>query len=119
MALSKSCDELSPIHFPRSLARRNQDAHGNIVMGTDRRGGRSSHCHLERSDTLSTDESTALVVGACCDRWRSCGKFLVFVLQLVKLVVNTAVGEQLLVRADLAHLAFMHNDDLVGSLNRR
>ena len=37
MALSKSCDELSAIHFSGSLARRDQDAHGNIVMGTARR----------------------------------------------------------------------------------
>src|SRR4051812_24414160 len=98
MALSKSCDELSPIHFPGSLARRDQDAHGNIVMGTRRARGQSLRRHLDRSDGLSRDPLTRLVVGACCDRWRSCGKFLVFVLQLVQLVVNTAVGEQLLVR---------------------
>ncbi len=42
---------------------------------------------------------------------------LVFVLQLIKLVVNTALGKQLLVRPHFAHLAFVHHDDLVRSLN--
>jgi|SRR5215472_8406176 len=43
--------------------------------------------------------------------------FLVFVLKLVELPINAALGEQLLVAADLADLALVHDDDLVGSLN--
>ncbi len=42
---------------------------------------------------------------------------LVLVLQLVELPVDAALGQQLLVRADLAHLALMHHDDLVGALH--
>src|SRR5262249_41657799 len=44
-------------------------------------------------------------------------QLLVFVLELVELPVDAAVGEQLLVAADLAHLAFVHDDDLVGALD--
>ena len=39
-------------------------------------------------------------------------------MQLVKLVVDAALRQQLLVRAHLADLAFVHDDDLVGALNR-
>src|SRR5215472_9748146 len=46
-------------------------------------------------------------------------QLLVFVLQLIELPVNAAMRQQLLVVADLAHLAFVHGDDLIGSLNRR
>ena len=44
---------------------------------------------------------------------------LVFVLELVELIVNTAIGEQLLVSSHFAHLAFVHHDDLVGALHGR
>src|SRR5579864_4760771 len=66
--------------------------------------------------------SIALVVGADgglrLTRWGD-GDFLVFVLQLVELVVNAALGEQLLVRAHLAYAALVHDDNLVGALHRR
>src|SRR5580692_9483724 len=39
--------------------------------------------------------------------------FLVLILQLVELVINPPLRQQLLVRSHLAHLAFMHDDDLV------
>src|SRR5215469_1588532 len=45
-------------------------------------------------------------------------QLLVFVLQLIELPVDAAMRQQLLVVADLAHLAFVHGDDLVGALNR-
>src|ERR1019366_1306004 len=45
--------------------------------------------------------------------------FLILILQLVKLVVNPALGQQLLVRSHLADLAFVHHDDLVGALDGR
>ena len=45
--------------------------------------------------------------------------FLVFVLQLVKLVIDSALREQLLVSAHLADLALVHDDNLVRSLNGR
>src|SRR5438309_11201143 len=45
--------------------------------------------------------------------------FLVFVLQLVELIVNAALGEELLMCADLADLSLVHDDDLVGALNGR
>ena len=44
---------------------------------------------------------------------------LILVLQLIELVVDAALREQLLVRAHLADLPLMHNDDLVGALNGR
>jgi hypothetical protein len=44
-------------------------------------------------------------------------KFLVFVLQLIELPVNPAFGQQCLVVPDLAHLAFVHHDDIVRPLN--
>ena len=45
------------------------------------------------------------------------GVFLVFVLELVELPVEAAVGEQLLVGALLAELAFVHDEDGVGALD--
>ena len=50
--------------------------------------------------------------------FRFCGDFLVFVLQLVKLPVDSAFGQQFLVRSHFAQLALVHDDDLVGALNR-
>jgi hypothetical protein len=44
--------------------------------------------------------------------------FLVFVLELVELVINSAIGEQFLVTAHFANFSFVHHDDLVGALNR-
>src|SRR5271156_538681 len=46
-----------------------------------------------------------------------CIRLLIFVLQLIELVVNAALGQQLLVRSHLADLAFVHHDDLVGALD--
>src|SRR5258708_31267399 len=40
-------------------------------------------------------------------------QFLVFVLQLVQLPVDAALGAQLLVAADFAELTFVHDHDLV------
>ena len=50
-------------------------------------------------------------------RKRRYRQLLVLVLQLVELPVDAAMGQQLLVRADLADLALVHHDDLVGALN--
>src|ERR1700687_1384812 len=44
---------------------------------------------------------------------------LILVLQLIELVINPALGQQLLVRSHLADLAFVHHDDLVGPLDGR
>src|SRR5882724_2679107 len=44
---------------------------------------------------------------------------LIFVLQLIELPVNPALGEELLVRSHFADLAFVHDDDLVGALDGR
>jgi hypothetical protein len=40
-------------------------------------------------------------------------QFLVFVLKLVELPLNPALGQQFLVAADFAHVALVHHDDLV------
>jgi hypothetical protein len=40
-------------------------------------------------------------------------------LELVELVVEAALGEELLVGAALAELAFVHNEDFVGRLHGR
>ena len=45
------------------------------------------------------------------------GEFLVFVLELVKLVIQATLGEELLVGALLAELAAVHDEDGVGALN--
>ena len=45
--------------------------------------------------------------------------FLVLVLQLIKLVINSPLRQQLLMRADLTDAALMHDDDLVASLDCR
>ena len=45
--------------------------------------------------------------------------FLLFVLQLVELEVDSAQGKQLLMRTHFPDFAFVHHDDLVGVLNRR
>ena len=47
------------------------------------------------------------------------GDFLVFVLELVELPVEAAVGEELLVGALLAELALVHDEDGVGALDGR
>ena len=61
------------------------------------------------------------VVGAGCDlrrrRGRGRSNLLILVLQLIELVINAAIGEQLLVGTDFAHLAFVHHDNFVGALN--
>jgi len=44
-------------------------------------------------------------------------ELLVFVLKLIELPVETAVAEEFLVGAALAELAFVHDEDLVSSLN--
>ena len=51
----------------------------------------------------------------CHFRFR--GDFLIFVLQLVELVVNAALGQQLLMRSNFAQLALVHDDDFIGALN--
>src|ERR1700683_3719822 len=48
-----------------------------------------------------------------------CWHLLIFILQLVKLVVNSALGQKLLVRSHLANLPLVHADDRVGALNGR
>jgi hypothetical protein len=81
---------------------------------------------------LCTFGLRALIEGVCVDKglkdgplWRRIDglvefiPFLILVLELVKLEVNAALGEQLLVRAHFADLAFVHDDDLVGALHRR
>src|SRR5215510_5932241 len=45
--------------------------------------------------------------------------FLILVLKLVKLVVNSALRQQLLMSAHLANAALVHDDDLIAFLNRR
>src|SRR6266702_8864059 len=45
--------------------------------------------------------------------------FLVFVLELVQLPIEAALGEQLLVRAHLAQLALVNHEDRVGALHGR
>src|SRR5580700_1691291 len=53
-------------------------------------------------------------------RGRGCPRhidFLVFVLELIQLEVNPALGQELLVGAHFADLAFVHNDDFVGALH--
>ena len=46
-----------------------------------------------------------------------CAEFLILVLELVKLPVEAALGEQLLVGAHLAELALVHDEDGVGALD--
>jgi hypothetical protein len=64
---------------------------------------------------------TELSVGA--EHKRSCGdtgtglEFLVLVLEAVELPVDAAVREELLVRAVLTELAFVHDEDGVGALH--
>src|SRR5215470_16518348 len=45
-------------------------------------------------------------------------KLLFLVLELIELPVYPALRQQLLVITDFAHLTFVHDDDLVGALNR-
>src|SRR5688500_9020760 len=45
-------------------------------------------------------------------------KFLIFVLELVKLVVQATLSEKLLVRSHFAHAALMHDQNLIALLNR-
>src|SRR5262249_19986665 len=65
-----------------------------------------------------------LVVAARSDRGRARRghpryvDLLVLVLQLIKFVVNPTLGDQLLMRSHFAYLALVHDDDLVGALNR-
>src|SRR5579872_2673177 len=60
------------------------------------------------------------VVAGYADAGVSCsrGNFLVLVLQLIKLPVNAALGQQLLVAAHFAQFALMHDQDLVRALHR-
>ena len=46
-------------------------------------------------------------------------QFLILVLQLVELVVDSAIRQQFLMSAHFADLAFVHDDDLVGTLDGR
>src|ERR1041385_284261 len=45
------------------------------------------------------------------------GNFLVLVLELIELVVNAVLCQQLLMVSDLAYLTFVHDNDLVRTLN--
>ena len=58
----------------------------------------------------------SLVVGLS-GHLRAGGNFLIFVLQLIKLEINAVLGQELLVGAHLADLAFVHHDDFVGALD--
>src|SRR5204863_8861481 len=61
-----------------------------------------------------------LIVGAGGYFWPAAyWNFLIFVLQLVKLVIDASLREQLLVSSFLPHQSFVHDDDLVSSLHRR
>src|SRR6266853_1619764 len=75
---------------------------GHIVTGLMER------CSVER-----------LVVRVYRDRGSPRRHLLILILQLIQLVVNPALGQQLLVRSHLADLAFVHHDDLVGALDGR
>ncbi len=44
---------------------------------------------------------------------------LIFVLQLVELVVDAALGQEFLMRAHFADLSLVHNDDFVSALHCR
>ena len=44
---------------------------------------------------------------------------LLFILQLIKLVINPATREQFLMIAHFAYLTFVKHDDLVNALNGR
>lgn len=81
---------------------------------------RESRCRRASAADSRTPQ-VALVVspGRHLGAGRHCRYFLILVLQLVELVVDAALGEKLLVRAHFAHLSLVHNDDLVGPLNRR
>ena len=48
---------------------------------------------------------------------RAYSNLLVFILQLIQFVIKPALGQQLLVRADLANSPFVHDDDLVAALD--
>ncbi len=67
-------DELRAIHFSGGFAGRDEDAHGGIVK-------------------VPADAGGVLIVGAGSSLGYTRGHFLIFVLQLVELVVNAAVGE--------------------------
>src|SRR5207237_4208625 len=61
-----------------------------------------------------------LVVGAGGDFGAAADRnLLVFVLQLIKFVINSTLREQLLVSSFLAHHSLMQDDDLVRPLHRR
>src|SRR5579863_9531073 len=67
---------------------------------------------------LSGSKMPPLVVGP--GRYLRAGSdFLIFVLQLIELVVNTTLGQQLLMRTHLADLTFVHHDNLIGALYGR
>src|SRR5579875_486704 len=53
----------------------------------------------------------------CSGFGEGCAEFLVAVLELVELVVEAAKGEQFLVGALLAELAFVHDENDVGALD--
>src|SRR5208283_4216361 len=73
-------------------------------------GGRSGMALIVRRDAYSRRGIIAR------GNTRRHGNFLVLVLKLVELPIDTAIGQQLLVRTDFAHLAFVHHDDLAGAL---
>src|SRR5579863_4733858 len=70
------------------------------------------------TSTVVTPRAAGLVVRVGRDL-RATGNLLIAVLQLIQLVVNPALGQQLLVSPDLPHLTFVHDDDLVGALDGR
>src|SRR2546421_11693072 len=65
-------------------------------------------------------DAGVLIVGAGGYFWPAAYRnFLIFVLQLVKVLIDAALPKQLLVSSFLAHQSFLHYDDLVTSLHRR
>src|SRR4029077_8224599 len=67
---------------------------------------------MERSSALPRS-----VVGVRRDRRRPRRQLLILILQLIELVINPALGQQLLVRSHFTDLAFVHHDNLVGALD--
>ena len=72
------------------------------------------------SDVVEKEASQRKRFSVCCEWLEGWSRayFLVFVLELVELVVEAALGEELLVGAALAQGAFVHDEDGVGGLDR-
>ena len=111
VAAAQGFDELGSVHFTRSLARGDQDLHEINCIGRD---SRIDGCSL-------IGRRFHLVVGVRRYLRRVRPRswyFLVLVLQLIKLVVDPALREKLLVRAHFSDLSLVHHNDLVRSLHR-